>query len=692
MTQQQQLTEQIAKLNQIIGEDGEQTLLEAISKQRWYGFKNKREIVFDTWTGLLFPNFEYMSYIPFNDWKNKQKDYAPNEIGKGEWKCLHDVFYYNRIDRELIFGNWKEDFRNDDLMKDFPSIFLGDKSVSFYYFKLRSKDRIVGLYYYRIFFDKINEKTQLVRQSEKDSEEENYNKKKIVPVLHILKNDDLAHNNPRYPIQEKSKFFLDFFIEKEWIPNFEPHIDTTLFQVEKTVKSSNWCDPTPTHTITETLLKNDIPENLADLQKQCDEYNRIFEAYYQRLQLQKQLAELPESEPNTFTPNFNHRQELEKYNLTEINNSVLQYSVSAQQWLNHLLAQIDHYENSHQHLLAHAAEINKNLTNKLPSSLKLEEKEQEILTTRHSFLQQHLNFSLESLKLALVEFLQQNKQTEITLKNPSSLTALAELEKQTRPSFTLLAEYSANLYNQAIQKLDWLEKSLDFVQTIIKSEQQSNLDYVVLLDKYQQDLIQTGLDHSIETEKVEKWFVEWREKRLQLLQQWQPLVEAGLTGVITEQTVLDTLQCLAQYQQQIDMFYLSERLGIYTTYAFAPNGHRQEEMAKELEFMNINHTFMKNLEKVIFATEITIEQKVWLVRFGEVWQQGTTQEIIKFLKNEGVFNRNDIAQIISEGERDIQQQNLAACLQDMKSYAQALGQREKTTNTLIYKMRKALEK
>ena len=75
MTQQQQLTEQIAKLNQIIGEDGEQTLLEAISKQRWYGFKNKREIVFDTWTGLLFPNFEYMSYIPLSDWKNKQKNY-----------------------------------------------------------------------------------------------------------------------------------------------------------------------------------------------------------------------------------------------------------------------------------------------------------------------------------------------------------------------------------------------------------------------------------------------------------------------------------------------------------------------------------------------------------------------------------------------------------------------------------------
>ena len=583
----------------------------------------------------------------------------------------------------MVFANWKEygrDVVNLNLVHDFPLKFTGERKVHFYYQTLKVDGIINGASSYEVCGDDFDKTKRYFKYSYKSCWENELLNIMVFPVLHILKNDELSYKNSRLTTNEKAKFFLEFFLENHWIPIFEP------FLKRKEIKKE--------HLFAELKFESeeDFQERLVEPKKQCDEYNRIFEAYYQRLQLQKQLAELPESEPNTFTPNFNHRQELEKYNLTEINNSVLQYSVSAQQWLNHLLAQIDHYENSHQHLLAHAAEINKTLTNKLPSSLKLEEKEQEILTTRHSFLQQHLNFSLESLKLALVEFLQQNKQTEITLKNPSSLTALAELEKQTRPSFTLLAEYSANLYNQAIQKLDWLEKSLDFVQTIIKSEQQSNLDYVVLLDKYQQDLIQTGLDHSIETEKVEKWFVEWREKRLQILQQWQPLVEAGLTGVITEQTVLDTLQCLAQYQRQIDMFYLSERLGIYTTYAFAPNGHRQEEMAKELEFMNINHAFMKNLEKVIFATEISIEQKVWLVRFGEVWQQGTTQEIIKFLKNEGVFNRNDIAQIISEGERDIQQQNLAACLQDMKSYAQALGQREKTTNTLIYKMRKALEK
>ena len=41
--------------------------------------------------------------------------------------------------------------------------------------------------------------------------------------------------------------------------------------------------------------------------------------------------------------------------------------------------------------------------------------------------------------------------------------------------------------------------------------------------------------------------------------------------------------------------------------------------------------------------------------------------------------------------RKVQQQSLTSCLQDAKNYSQALMQREQDTNTLIFKMRKALQ-
>jgi hypothetical protein len=46
---------------------------------------------------------------------------------------------------------------------------------------------------------------------------------------------------------------------------------------------------------------------------------------------------------------------------------------------------------------------------------------------------------------------------------------------------------------------------------------------------------------------------------------------------------------------------------------------------------------------------------------------------------------------MSEELRKLQQQTLVSCLQDAKSYSQALAQREKDTSTLIFKMRKALK-
>lgn len=77
-------------------------------------------------------------------------------------------------------------------------------------------------------------------------------------------------------------------------------------------------------------------------------------------------------------------------------------------------------------------------------------------------------------------------------------------------------------------------------------------DYLILVDKYQQDLIQIGLDNSIESEEIAKWFAEWRSERLSLLKQFQPLLDAGLNKIIDEQTVLDVLPCIEQYQSGLN--------------------------------------------------------------------------------------------------------------------------------------------
>lgn len=671
MAQQQQLAEQLEDLNKLLDKSGEDLILEAISQQYWYGFKNKREIIFDARTGLLFPNFEYMPFIKFKDWKKEKKEYSPNDVSKGNWRLLYDFWCQ---DNDIYDQNWSS--RN--MRFDFPFKYRGQNRIKKNENIFGWGDRgieIIGQHY--IEYNKDHYKVY----NNFTSNDNTYNcqglgeEYYILPTLKILNNPHLLPDYPRLTAHEKAKIILDFFIEHDWIPNFEPFLTQDHGEDD-----------------------DDFHDRLVQAQIECDEYNRIFAAYYQRIQLQKrlvnleqQIAQLPEPLPqNLFTSNFNYRQEIQHYNLVEINNSVWQYSKAAQQWLNYLLAQIDDWANRHQHLLAHALELNNILAKKLPSSKHLTEAEQQFLNARHQQLQQTLNFGLDVPRHALIDLLQQAQGVEQQLNTTTSLTLLAQLEQQARPSFSLLAEHSATLCTQTLKKLEWLENSLAFVQAIVTSEQQTTADYLILLDKYQQDLTQHGKDNSVEPEHINAWFAEWRQERLQILQQWQPLIQAGLQGVLSEKTVLDTLACMQDYQQQLDKFYLQNRLGIHTTYAGMPNDNRLEKLGKEQELTKLNHHFMQQLETVIFATATTA-QKIWLVRFSDVWQQNIVQEITQFLANQQLIERSDIVQIMSEEMRKLQQQNLVSYLQDAKSYSQALAQREQDVNTLVFKMRKALK-
>jgi hypothetical protein len=662
----QQAQQQLAQLNPELDSfntGAEQILLEAISQQSWYSFKNKREIVFDSRTGDLYPNFEYVPHIKYKDWKAVQKEYAPNGVGKKLWQLLYDTC-------SLFYG-----FENDSAAFnfDYPASYRGKTPVNLCEYYSDGGSYANNRNYHIYFLESFSQGNSIVL-NRTDNRDVIHNCN-VLPVFKILDNPYLLPDYPRLTAHEKAKIILDFFVAQNWTPDFEPFLTKN--------KGED---------------KSDFQERLVKAQAQCNEYNRIFSAYYQRIQLQthligleQQIAQLPEPEPeNLFTSDFNYRQEIQHYNLSGINSSVWQYSLAAQQWLNYLLTQIDDWANRHQHLLAHALELNNTLAKKRPTSIHLTNTEQQFLTTRHQQLQQALNFGLETLRIALIEVLQQAQHLEQQLKQTTSLTVLADLEQQARPTFSLLAEHSATLCTQTLKKLEWLEKSLDFVQEVVKSEQQTTESYLIFLDKSQQDLLQQGTDNSVEAEHSAAWFSEWRQERLQMLQQWQPLVQAGLQGVITEQTVLDTIVCMQNYQQQLDQFYIQKRLGIHTTYAFLPNGHRQEKLEKEQELTKLNHQFMQQLEVVIFSA-INTAQKIWLVRFSEVWQQGIVQKLIDFLEKEHVIDRSDIVQIMNEEMRKLQQQSLASVLQDAKNYSQALAQREKDTSTLMFKMRKALK-
>lgn len=99
---------------------------------------------------------------------------------------------------------------------------------------------------------------------------------------------------------------------------------------------------------------NDDYQNRFNIaKKQCDEYNSIFEIYYEKRQLEKKLLDLGltyddlsnAAVSNVGKVSYDFLVEIQNYNIDEINKSVWQYSLSAQKWLNSLLGKIDEWEN-----------------------------------------------------------------------------------------------------------------------------------------------------------------------------------------------------------------------------------------------------------------------------------------------------------------------------------------------------------
>lgn len=612
----------------------EKSLLEAISGQRWWLFRDKKEIVYDSHTGILFPNFEVVVLEARHEWKTKEKDYQLSGVGKGLWLIDYDDNDY--------WGSWG----------NFNKLYVGAFNT-LPNRKCRIKNGVL------ITFRKLNDywvyskdglngfglDTSLGSQDQF-----------TIPHCRMYYNSNILPDVQKYTALEKAQMVLDFFVQRGWQPVLDkPELQPVL----------------------DALIQR--PKLQAQL-----------------IELEKQIAELPAPEiKTTFTSDFDYTQPLREYDVAAANQSVWQYTRSAKRWLGYLLAQLDDWSRENQALLDCAHRINSQLTQKLPLGKDLTEDEKSLLQERRRALQTRLNFNLEPLRAALIRFNGQLETLEKDLhqlnRAEDSLQQLAHVARQARPPLELLAEHTATLCTETLKGLEWLGERQEFVQQLVAAERERAEQYAVFVDKFQPDLYTQAADNSIDSTEVAVWFGEWRRERRQMEAQWLPLADAALDKTLDTQTVLAVLDILTAYQQQLDKFYLQERQGIHTKFAFAPNGHRQEKLEKELELAKLTHQFMEQLQKHVFATETTA-QKVWLVRWAEVWQRDNTDEVLRFLEGEQLIERGEISQLVLTEMRQLQQRTLEACLQDAKAYSEALKKRETDYNALIFKMRKELQK
>lgn len=424
--------------------------------------------------------------------------------------------------------------------------------------------------------------------------------------------------------------------------------------------------------------------------------NKEITALYKKAYIEKSLVQVTKQVINT-PVNFNYTDLLSKYNLTEIDKSVIKYYQSVSQWLNELLDNLDGFEQQKQNIIN---EFN-NITLKLSSQLNnngLSVEENNLLQKRQRFLQGKLSLDMSVVKRRLLAIKEQAEDMEdrIELINGSEnfFKDLARLEKEDRPSFALVAEDTANILMNALQRINYIEINRRFATVAVDIWEQWTEDYKIFKTKDKEELKNSAEQDGIDESIWQSWYADWQKLRFTIEEKIQPALARGLKGDIptekeNEITVIEQLiRCLEMYKENIDKFYLEKRKSIYQKYAFAPGGDLQDKFEAESELYKRTAKFQSDLQEIIFSCTKTAD-RMFILKWAENLLDIQIDEIIAFVADKDL---QQISREVLQSFSALKQKNYDAYLNDAKAYSQEKANREKQYNSLMFKMRNELNK
>ena len=437
------------------------------------------------------------------------------------------------------------------------------------------------------------------------------------------------------------------------------------------------------------------------------EFKEVYQTIQQHPRLLKDLSELEVAieaalaHEKTFrqplTGQFNFKLDLQHYKLVDIDKSSLQYAQALQQWTGQLLNKIEDFSRQNHELIQTATMLYQRLHHNIKIS-RFENVGEGIalLITRDTYLKEALRFGLDAVRSKLINAREQasalQKQLNDSALNPGLLADLAAIQNSPRPEFAFMAEYTAQIVLEEVQQLEWLEGHQPGLERLVESHLKGLEAFNIFTSKDKDDFLRAAKHEEIEDEVAAAWFNDWAQQRLIVERQILPLYELAFSQQCPLDTVNEVLEILRDYQLAVDKFYKEESHVIHQRYAFDANSTLQGDYESRLALFKLCGQFQAQLESLLFALpEVAV--RISLLRWSEVITQqhfaggsGSTEGVLTLHQDSVIW------QTISQELRALQQRSLETFIQDVIHFAQARKQRDDEFNSLVFRMRKALQK
>lgn len=639
MNNVEQLNTQIQQLKQQLADDNNnhKALLKGISQQQWYYFKDKTHVLYDSHTGYLWPNLEYVTLPQTKDVEELEEFFGGEDFEFAK-KIKLKSFQLNN----LGLGEWK--LHTDNLVENIFKTYPSSNRLNLDLFSCNVEEQWVDSFNPVIRFSTI----QKQQQAKNIDIYETY----ILPYCPLFANPDIAPHVNNFTPLEKAQKVLDLFLEQGWQP---------IFSTEE-------------HNETYKKIQQ-RPSLLASLKD-------VEQRLHQALEQQK-------NDKRPLSGQFNYLIELQHYHCQDINQSSLKYAQALQQWATQLLIKLDEFCQQHSPLMAIANQLHQRLHSDISINDSVAD-DLPLLVARDEYLQQQLNFDLNVLRQKLLNFVEQGltlQQQLLASANSSDvLSQLSTIQQNARPSFEFVAEYTSYLVTHYLNKLEWLQANQQAIQTLVEIHYQWLVNFDEFTSKDYAQFMALAQKERIDNNLAELWFNEWRQQRRIIETQLLPLYQLAFNQQCDLQTAIDTANRLQQYQQAIDQFYKKERLACHQRYAFTTNGQQQEQYETQLQLFKLASQFETNIEKILFAIP-NVATRMQLLRWSETMTQ---QHFNQLHQQTELCVNNDIWQTIRAELRQLQQRSLETFIQDIAYFSQERKKRDDELNSLIYKMRKEL--
>ncbi len=412
-----------------------------------------------------------------------------------------------------------------------------------------------------------------------------------------------------------------------------------------------------------------------------DEILAIAETYLRKSDLEKKILKLQ----SEFKGNIKTAKNFKKSSVSNVNEeSKVVYCQNLISLFNEYLEELDEYKENEAELLLLASTIASKINNSVT------ETDSDVLQKRTNLLKLMLDFSGINLYSQIIALKKESEDLNNELIQADTMAKLYAFEQKQLPSFSLIAEKTEKIVNDQLERMEWLRDNSEICNNLVKLHLNWRDNYREFLNVTVNYFYDKCKKNSVDKTEYEHWFSQWEKERALIEQHIEPLIKAGLDGIITLDSVLEVADKMkTNLVDKINQFYFEDMIPLHQKYSFdGLAGKLHEKLEKETELQNILSGFLASIEKVIFSLE-TSEGRLFLLRWAQDWYDSQIIEIIEFTKN------TEFCDIIAvetlQKFRELNNKNLESAIKDGKTYIEAAQKRNEEFNALLFKMRKEAE-